>query len=54
MPWREEVDQQIGRLDGNCHWHHFYAREELEAVLKQTGFDKIDIAEGYYVCAQRL
>lgn len=43
-PWREEIRRQISMEEG--HWHHFYAREELEAVLKiGTGVPFLDIRE---------
>lgn len=43
-PWREEIRRQITLAEG--HWHHFYAREELEAVLRiGTGIPLVDIRE---------
>ena len=43
-PWREEIRRQITLAEG--HWHHFYAREELETVLKiGTGIPFVDIHE---------
>ena len=43
-PWREEIRRQIGLEVG--HWHHFYSREELEAVLKTgTGIPFVDLRE---------
>jgi SAM-dependent methyltransferase len=42
--WRDEIRQQISRERG--HWHHFYSRAELEAVLSiGTGFPHVDIQE---------
>jgi ubiquinone/menaquinone biosynthesis C-methylase UbiE len=44
LSWRNEIRQQILRATG--HWHHFYSRAELEAVLKiGTGFLYVDIQE---------
>jgi ubiquinone/menaquinone biosynthesis C-methylase UbiE len=48
FPWDEEVAQQVGKprtSDRNAHghWHHYYAVEELTAVLGATGFTKIEI-----------
>ena len=43
-PWREEIRRQVTMQEG--HWHHFYSREELEAVLKTgTGVPFLDIRE---------
>ena len=50
-PWREEIRRQITLAEG--HWHHFYAREELETVLKiGTGIPFVDIHENgvIWVC----
>jgi len=50
-PWREEIHRQITLAKG--HWHHFYTREELEAVLKiGTGIPFVDIHENgaIWVC----
>ncbi|HWX32504.1 MAG TPA: class I SAM-dependent methyltransferase [Steroidobacteraceae bacterium] len=44
ISWRDEIRQQISQ--GTGHWHHFYSRAELEAVLKfGTGFLHVDIQE---------
>jgi ubiquinone/menaquinone biosynthesis C-methylase UbiE len=51
FPWRREVEQQTGMVPGS-HLHHYYSREELAAVLKMTGFARVDIANGYYVCVR--
>lgn len=51
-PWREEIRRQI--TGEKAHWHHFYAREELEMVLGTgTGFPYVDIRElggSYWAC----
>jgi SAM-dependent methyltransferase len=48
FPWAEEIAQQVGKpriSDRNAHghWHHYYAIEELRAVLGATGFTRVEI-----------
>jgi SAM-dependent methyltransferase len=53
--WRTEVERQVRRGPG--HWHHFYAVDELDAVLRVgTGFAHVDIRfDGRWTCvAQRV
>jgi SAM-dependent methyltransferase len=49
VPWRNEISNQITNTQGP-HWHHFYSREELEAVLEVTGFAHIHITPDIYTC----
>ena len=51
--WRHEIDVQIGRARGPH--HHFYAHEELEEVLRATGFSDVEVRDGeqIWVCAGR-
>lgn len=53
MPWMEEIAQQVGKphiseRNSHGHWHHFYCAEELDWILKMTGFSdvRISIREG--------
>jgi ubiquinone/menaquinone biosynthesis C-methylase UbiE len=43
VSWRDEVTNQITGV--NTHWHHYYTRRELEAVLSVTGFTSISITD---------
>lgn len=51
--WRNEVSRQINQRAG--HWHHYYNREELEAVLGVgTGFNFVLVSQPkdqLWVCA---
>ncbi|TFE69139.1 hypothetical protein A7Q09_06015 [Methylacidiphilum sp. Yel] len=51
--WYKEIKHQI--TGGKTHWHYFYAREELEIVLRHgTGFSSVDVRDGggsYWTCA---
>jgi ubiquinone/menaquinone biosynthesis C-methylase UbiE len=52
IPWKVEIEQQIGLRPGR-HWHHFYSEEELDAVLRVTGFQHIHLTPGIYACIRR-
>ncbi|WP_374330079.1 class I SAM-dependent methyltransferase [Aestuariivirga sp.] len=52
--WRTEITNQIMGL--NTHWHHFYTAQELDDVLRITGFGDVQIfddKEGTLVCCVR-
>jgi ubiquinone/menaquinone biosynthesis C-methylase UbiE len=44
-PWAVEIRRQINNETG--HWHHFYAAEELQYVLRYgSGFQYVDVRDG--------
>jgi ubiquinone/menaquinone biosynthesis C-methylase UbiE len=42
--WRKEVDLQLGR--GRGPHHYFYSVEELDCILRETGFARVDVRDG--------
>jgi ubiquinone/menaquinone biosynthesis C-methylase UbiE len=52
IPWWTKITSQVELRE--AHWHHFYSKEELEAVLKiGTGFGFVEVRDedGVWVCA---
>jgi ubiquinone/menaquinone biosynthesis C-methylase UbiE len=53
--WAEEVAQQIGKppssgRNSHGHWHHYYGVEEIETVLRLTGFTRVYTQGELWVC----
>jgi ubiquinone/menaquinone biosynthesis C-methylase UbiE len=44
VQWHKEVQNQLNQAA--VHWHHYYTAEELEHVLRATGFGHVDIRDG--------
>src|SRR5262249_48843088 len=52
--WQDEIAMQVHQAEG--HWHHFYSRDELEAVLTVgTKFSYVNVADvgGLWFCVSR-
>jgi len=53
-PWAVEIRRQLNNETG--HWHHFYAAEELQYVLRYgSGFQYVDVRDGdsLWVCVSK-
>ncbi len=53
-PWANEIRRQLNNETG--HWHHFYAAEELQYVLRYgSGFEHVDVRDGdsLWVCVSK-
>lgn len=41
--WKQEIQNQISGTEG--HWHHFYTKQEIEDVLRVTGFEYVEVRD---------